>query len=220
MIKKTPRNHIQMKKIVFIALTFCLTFAHAQNAKGLLSEVSSKVKSYDNIVIGFKYALHNTKENVSQETRGEVTLQGNKYFLKLMGTEQLFDGSKLHVIIPEDEEINISSQNGEDGSITPAKMLTFYEEGYSSKMDIVQNVKGRKIQFVKLIPIDSNSELKEILLGVDQQTKHIYKMILAQKNGTNITITVNSFKTNQPLSKALFTFNESKYPNYYINRLD
>lgn len=210
-----------MKKILFIALTFCLTFAQAQSAKGLLAEVSQKVKNYDNIVIGFKYALNNPSENVSQETRGEVTLQGNKYVLNLMGTEQLFDGKKLHIIIPEDEEINISTQNEDDkSSITPAKMLTFYEEGYTSKKDIVQNVNGRKIQFVKLIPIDTNSELKEILLGVDQQTKHIYKMILAQKNGTNITITVSSFKTNQPLSKTLFVFDESKYQNYYINRLD
>ncbi|HEU4496030.1 MAG TPA: outer membrane lipoprotein carrier protein LolA, partial [Flavobacterium sp.] len=28
------------------------------------------------------------------------------------------------------------------------------------------------------------------------------------------------FKTNQPLSKNQFTFAESKYPNYYINKLD
>ena len=40
------------------------------------------------------------------------------------------------------------------------------------------------------------------------------------KNGTKTTLTVNSFKTNQPLSKNHFTFTKSKYPNYYINKLD
>jgi hypothetical protein len=40
------------------------------------------------------------------------------------------------------------------------------------------------------------------------------------KNGTKTSIVVNSFKTNQPLSKNQFTFVESKYPNYYINKLD
>ncbi len=193
----------------------------AQNAKSLLDEVSQKVNSYTNIVISFKYTLNNPVENVSQETRGDVTLQGNKYLLNLMGTKHMYDGKKLHVIVPEDEEINISSQNEEDdGSITPSKMLTFYEEGYSYKMDIVQDVKGRKIQYVKLIPIDSKSDLKEILLGIDKQTKHIYKMIQKQNNGTNVTFTVHSFKTNQPLSKTLFIFDESKFENYYINRLD
>ncbi len=210
-----------IKKIILLVFLFGITAIQAQTAKELLDEVSKKVKSYDNIVIGFKYTLNNPAENVSQETRGDVTLKGNKYLLNLMGTEQMYDGKKLHVIIPEDEEINISSQDEEDdNSITPSKMLTFYEEGYSYKMDIVQDVKGRKIQYVKLTPIDSKSDLKEILLGIDKQTKHIYKMIEKQNNGTNITITVNSFKTNQPLSETLFVFEESKYENYYINRLD
>ncbi|WP_108803085.1 outer membrane lipoprotein carrier protein LolA [Aquimarina sp. Aq107] len=208
-------------RIFFLVVTLFIANTQAQDAKKLLDEVSTKVKSYDNIVIGFKYALNNPAENVSQETRGDVTLLGEKYLLNLMGTEQMYDGKKLHMIVPEDEEINISSQSAEDeSSVTPSKMLTFYEDGYTSKLDIVQDVQGRKIQFVKLVPIDSNSELKEILLGIDKQTKHIYKLILMQNNGTNITITVNSFKTNQPLSKTLFVFDESKYANYYINRLD
>ncbi len=89
-------------------------------------------------------------------------------------------------------------------------------------MDIVQNVKGRKIQFVKLTPIDSNAEIKDILLGIDVQTKHIYKPIQTDAKGTKYTLTVNSFKTNQPLSKTLFTFDEAKYKDdgYYINKLD
>ncbi|KAA1246912.1 outer membrane lipoprotein carrier protein LolA [Aquimarina sp. RZ0] len=210
-----------IKKIVFVIVTLFITNIYGQDAKQLLNEVSSKVKSYDNIVISFKYTLNNPAENISQETRGDVTLDGDKYVLNIMGTKQMYDGKKLHVIVPEDEEINISTISDEDeDNVTPAKMLTFYEKGYTYTMDIVQNVQGRKIQFIKLIPIDSKSELKEILLGIDKQTKHIYKMILMQNNDTNITITVNNFKTNQPLSKTLFVFDESKYENYYINRLD
>ncbi|QKX07160.1 outer membrane lipoprotein carrier protein LolA [Aquimarina sp. TRL1] len=211
-----------MKKLLLVLfITTGFTTMQAQSAKDFLNEVSAKVKSYNNIVIGFKYAINNPKENVSQETRGDVTLEGEKYILNLMGVKQLFDGKKLHVISPEDEEINISSYSeDDDNSITPSKMLTFYEEGFTYKMDIVQNVNGRKIQFVKLVPIDSKSDLKEILLGVDKQTKNIYKLIQVQNNGTNVTFTVNSFKTNQPLSKTLFTFDKTKYENYYINHLD
>ena len=87
-------------------------------------------------------------------------------------------------------------------------------------MDIVQNVKGRKIQYIKLTPTNAKDARKEILLGIDSQTKHIYNLIEMGKNGTKTTLTVNSFKTNQPLSKNQFTFAQSKYPNYYINKLD
>ncbi|WP_452600276.1 LolA family protein, partial [Pontimicrobium sp. MEBiC01747] len=73
---------------------------------------------------------------------------------------------------------------------------------------------------VKLTPIDSKSEIKYILLGIDSQTKHIYNLIEIGKNNTKTTLTVNSFKTNEPISKSLFTFDESKYSDYYINTLD
>lgn len=212
-----------MKKlsIILIAL-FITTFTQAQDAKSLLKEVSEKVKSYDNIAIDFKYNLNNSKENVNQDTRGDVTLQGDKYVLNMLGTTRIFDGKKIYTIVPEDEEVTISSYNPKDDKeITPSKMLTFYENGYNYKMDIVQNVKGRKIQYVKLMPIDSNAEIKNILLGIDVQTKHIYKLIQTDNQGTKYTLTVNSFKTNLPVSKTLFTFDVAKYKKdgYYINNL-
>jgi len=214
-----------MKKIVLLVLAIGLTsFAQAQNsakAEKLLKEVSQKVKSYNNIVVDFKYVLENTAENIKQETRGDVSLKGELYRLNLMGITRVFDGKKLYTIVPEDEEITISTYNpNEDQGITPSKMLTFYEEGYTYKWDIAQDVKGRKIQYIKLNPIDSNAEIKEILLGIDVQTKHIYNLIQKQDNGTQVTIKVNSFKTNEPLSNNLFSFDESKYAGYYINRLD
>ena len=212
-----------MKKVVTFLLMFMfsITFAQDNDAKNLLNKVSEKVKSYDNIFIDFKYVLQNVAENVNQETRGDVVIQGDKYKLNILGITRIFDGKTLYSISPEDEEVTISTDNSDDeNSITPSKMLSFYEDGYTYKMDIVQNAKGRKIQYVKLTPIDSNSEIKHILLGIDANTTHIYNLIETGKNGTQTTLTVNSFKTNEPLSKTLFTFDESKYKDYYINNLD
>lgn len=214
---------MNMKNIITILLITLTSFtSFSQNkAKNLLNEVSTKVKSYKNISINFKYILENTSENIRQETRGDVVLQGEKYKLNILGVTRLFDGKTLYSISPEDEEISISSNNDEDeNSITPSKMLSFYEEGYTYAMDIVQNIKGRKIQLVKLTPIDSDSEINYILLGIDTQTKHIYNLITIGKNGTKTILTVNSFKTNAPLSKTLFTFDANKYKDYYVNNLD
>ena len=99
-------------------------------------------------------------------------------------------------------------------------MLTFFNKGYKYSWDIIQDVRGRKIQYIKLIPISSRDQRKEVLLGIDVQTKNIYNVIETGKNGTKTTIVVNSFKTNQPVSKNQFTFVKSKYPNYYINNID
>jgi hypothetical protein len=138
-----------------------------------------------------------------------------------MGVTKIFDGKKSYTIVPEDEEITISSLNEKDeNAITPSKMLTFFNTGYKFTWDILQDVKGRKIQYIKLIPTNAKDQRKEILLGIDSQTKNIYNVIEMGKNGTKTTLTVNSFKTNQPLSKNQFTFVASKYPNYYINKID
>ena len=213
-----------MKNLIFITLAIFTLNLQAQSSKkaeALLNEVSSKVKTYDNMVIDFKYSLQNNAANVNQETRGDVSIKGEKYLLNLMGTTQMFDGKKIYTIIPEDEEINISTYiEEEENNITPSKMFSFYEEGYNYEMDVAKNVNGRNIQYVKLTPKDSDAEVKNILLGIDSQTKNIYNLIQTQANNTQITITVKSFKTNQELAKNLFTFEEARYEDFYINRLD
>jgi len=213
-----------MKNIlVTIALLVCFNgfSQESEKAKALLNEVDAKVRSYENISIDFKYALQNSSENVNQVTRGDVTIEGEKYFLNVLGVTRIYDGKTLYTISPEDEEVTISSDNSEDeNTITPSKMLSFYKEGYTFAMDIIQDVKGRKIQYVKLTPIDTNSEIKQVLLGIDAKTKHIYNLIEIGKNGTKTTLTVNSFKTNEPISKSLFKFDKNKYKGYYINKLD
>lgn len=210
------------KRSILLFLLLFTALSYGQNAKDLLNQVSQKVKSYDNIAISFKYLIDLPSQDIRQETRGDVTLQGDKYVLNMMGTTRIFDGKVIHTIVPEDEEVTISAYNpNDDAEITPSKMLTFYEKGYNYKMDIEQNVKGRKIQYIKLTPIDANAEIKSIFLGVDVQTHHIYKLIQTDANDNQFTLTVNSFKTNQPLSKTLFTFDEARYKKegYYINKL-
>ena len=211
-----------MKKFITLLLITLSVNLFAQNkGKALLNEVSEKVKSYENILIDFKYTLENISESIKQETKGDVVMEGEKYRLNILGVTRLFDGKTLYSISTEDEEVTVSSDNeDENDTITPSKMLSFYEDGYMYELDIVQNINGRKIQYVKLIPIDSDSEIKNILLGVDAQTKHIYNLIQIGKNGTKTTLTVNSFKTNEPISKTLFTFDANKYKDFYINKLD
>ena len=222
------KNNTETKNIAknFFLIASLLLFsfsiqAQDKKAKDLLDQVTAKVKSYNNIAIDFKYSLNNSRENINQDSKGNVTMKGNQYVLNFMGVTKIFDGKKTYTIVPEDEEITISTVNEkDDNAITPSKMLTFFNTGYKYNMDILQNVKGRKIQYIKLVPLNSRDQRKEVLLGIDVQTKHIYNLIEVGKKGTKTTLTVNSFKTNQPLSKNQFTFVKSKYPNYYINNLD
>ena len=116
-----------MKKLITIVFILLVSlFGFSQNkGKDLLNEVSTKVKGYDNISIDFKYILENTDENIKQETRGDVVLEGEKYKLNILGITRLYDGKTLYTISPEDEEVTITkASEEEEGTITPSKMLT------------------------------------------------------------------------------------------------
>lgn len=211
------------KTLLLIVLFLGLTTVFAQNeqkAEQLLDEVSTKMTTYETLYIEFRNNLDNNSENVHQVTKGNASLKGDLYSVNFLGATTVFDGKNTHTIIPEDEEVNISEPSEED-DITPAKFFSFYKDGYNYKWDILQNVNGRKIQFVKLIPIDSDSELKYVLLGVDLKTKHIHKLIQTGKNGTDITLTIVKFKTNIELPSKMFEFNRKKYEDdgYIINDL-
>jgi hypothetical protein len=213
-----------MKQRITLLALLIVTSLFSQNSKPaetLLNEVYSTSQNYENISVDFKYVLENDSEDIKQETRGDVIMKGDKYVLNVLGITRLFDGKKLYTISPEDEEVTVSSDNSEDeNNMTLSKMMSFYKDGYNYNMDIIQNVEGRKIQFVKLNPIDTNAEVKDIYLGIDLNTKHIYKLIEIGVNGTKTTLIVNSFKTDEPISETLFTFDQNKYKDYYINNLD
>ena len=213
-----------MKKLAFILIGLLSFSAFSQNsneAKTLLDEVAKKVEAYENIYIEFNHKFDNTDADIHQETKGSVTLKSDLYHLNYMGTEQIFDGKKIYLIIHEDEEVIIqnSSQNEEE-TLTPSKMFSFYKNGYTYQMGELKNIKGVKIQYVKLTPIDSNSEITSVLIGIDVKTKHIFNVIETGENQTITTLEVRTFKTNQPISEKLFIFDLAKYrdqKNYTIS---
>jgi len=218
-----------MKKITILFLSLCITsISFSQNsaeAKALLDEVSTKMGAYENMYLGFSQTLSNEevgiKEGDEPPIRGEINLQSEKYSLNYLGNKFIYDGAKLYVINNEEKEISITEGDldGDDGFIYPSKLLTFYKEGYNFEMGKSQNINGRKIQFVTLNPIDSDSDIVKVELGIDAKTTHIYKLIQTGANGSKTTFTITKFKSNQTLSENFFKFDQQKYlsQNYTID---
>lgn len=204
-----------------LLLLFLTNLCFAQGydqAKNLLDQVSVQIKSKENIRFAFSYVLENKKEQIRQEMEGDVTLSGDRYKLNFLAAEQLFDGTKIYTIVPENEEITISvAEDEDDVSVNPSKLLSFYEKGYGYEWDIQQRVMGKNIQFIKLLPIENSSEVDYLLLGIDIDRLEVYRLIEVGANGTMTTLTLNNQESNIILPTDYFVFDQNKYPNYYIN---
>jgi outer membrane lipoprotein-sorting protein len=212
---------MKLKKIFLVLSIGLVPVVKAQTsieAQKLLELASKKMESYDNITFEFSYVLNNRVEQINQENSGEVTVADEKYRLNFLDAIQLFDGKTLYTIVPENEEITVTeAEETEDFGINPKELLEFYKEGYDYHWDISQRVKGKKIQFVKLIPTQDDGGIKSLLIGIDTQENHIYKLIEVGDNGTITTLTINNMNVDNPLPENFFVFNASDYPNYYIN---
>jgi len=124
---------MKLVKLAVVALLTVVTSTaqNADKAKKLLDEVTTKAKSYKNITIDFSYSLQNIKENIKQDSKGKVVMQGNMYNLNFMNVTKIFDGKKLYTISPDDEEITISKlEDSDEKAVTPNKLLSFFQTGY------------------------------------------------------------------------------------------
>jgi archaellum component FlaF (FlaF/FlaG flagellin family) len=219
-------KYYTIKKIILLFIVIVLSnniiiSQNSEEAEKLLNKVSENIKSYDNIYINYTYTLFNSEEDINQTNKGSFVTEDDKWKFVMLDVTRIFDGDKLYTISPDDEEVTISTQNPDDEStITPNKMLYFYEEGYNFEMDIVQYIGRKKIQYVKLVPMDSDAEIKYILMGIDVEFNQIYKVIETGLNDTQTTIAIIDFEVNLPLEESLFVFDKEKYNDYYMNILD
>ena len=212
-----------MKKIILLFTLFSLNLVNSQNdirAEKLLNSVSEKIDSSETFKINFTYTLENLIENINQDSDGSIVIKDDNYLLEFMGIKQLCDSKKVYSIVPENEEIIISNiDEDESETIKPSKLLKFYREGYLILWDKKELILEKEIQFVKLIPINSNSDIDYLQLGINISNNDIVKLIEIGKNKTKTILTVNQLQYDIEIDLNFFIFSEEDYPDYYIENL-
>ncbi len=207
-----------MKKYFFIIL-LSISNIYSQidlKAEELLKKVSFNIDNAKNYSINFTYQIDN---NIKQQTKGSVIISKDNYFLDFMGIKQICDSSFIYTIVPENEEVMISEISEEaPQTISPSKILNFYRQGYTFELGESKNENNFKIQYIKLTPIDSSSEVSHLYLGINSNY-NIFKVIEIGKNNSKTILKVNKILYNIDLEKDIFTFDKVKYDGYYIEKI-
>ena len=159
-----------------------------------------------------------SNEKIRQEIEGKATLSKSYYKISFMGITQLFDGSKIYTIIPENEEITITSKSDEsEFDFDLMSMMNYYNDNFDFKYDITQQVESKEIKYVKLIPKKNGDDIKNIFIGIFPNNLNFHKIIQVDLNNTQVTLQISDHKWNVNLSEDYFIFDSENYPNYYIN---
>ena len=212
-----------MKNLLFFLSLFIINTIYGQNdikAENLLNKVSEKIDSAKNYQIDFTYTLENKLEGINQDSKGSVIIENDNFLLDFMGMKQICDSKNIYTIVEENEEVLISSIEDEtEQTIKPSQLLNFYREGYLLIWDKLEINYEEKVQFIKLIPIDSNSEISHLLLGVNVKENNISKLIEIGKNKTKTILKINRIIFNPEIETNTFVFNKEDYKDYYIENL-
>lgn len=215
-----------MKKIIskIVLSTFVIGsvgFAQAQKidakAKKILDDVTANYNSKKNSY--FKFAFGSgINGSVSKTEPGIYYSAGDKYKLKIMETEQIFDGSKIYNINTEDMEVTVAKPNGSSAMFSPINYLTSYRKDYNVAYSGKKTVDGVSADLIKLTPVKANG-LKYIYLYVDSAKKQMLKLEQFGNNKDISIIAIKEYKENQTLDPNMFVFDKNKFKNYLVTEL-
>jgi len=186
-------------------------------AKTILDAISTQYKSKNNVYFKFVYGTGNSKK-ITRTEPGIFYSAKDKYKLKIMGTEQIFDGKKLYNISAEDQEVTVAKPTGNEQMFSPLNYIEEYKKGYNVKYMGKLMVNGVNSDFIKLTPTSKNG-IQEVNLFVNAAKKQIIKVEQFSTDKSVSVIAISDYKENQILSSALFNFDRDQYKNYLVTEL-
>ena len=194
--------------------------AHSQTidskSKSILDDVTRNYKSKKNSYFKFSYSTGNGK--TSQNQTGIFYSDNNRYRLKIMGIEQIFDGNKVYNINDEDKEVTVSKPNDNQTHFSPLSYLDSYKKDYNVKYVGKKTVSGIPVDIITMLPAKNNG-IKSVKLYINTPQKKLIKLEQVSGNNETAVISINNYKENQPLSSSVFTFDKAKYHNYLVTEL-
>ena len=211
-------------KILPIVLIMCYLGVNGQTAgdhdpkaKAILDGVSAKTKTYTAMNIAFKYSMDNKQDNIHESQEGTLLLKGKSYRLKMAGTEMYSDGKTLWTYLVDDEEVQISEPQYEEGTLSPTNIFTIYEKGFKYQYVKEETKDGRTIQLINLFPEDADSKpYHTIKLRVDKAKKQIYSIAIIGKEGDDYTYTILKLDANPKTTLADFKIDKAKHPDVEV----
>lgn len=192
-------------------------------ATALLQKVSEKYKSYKNISSSFKLLVQKPKVKATDDERkltdtltGKILLEGAKFNISINNQQIICDGKNIWTYIPADKEVQVNYFEETDDVFSPAKIFTFYREGYSYQIREKRNIAGKPATVVEMSPVNKKASYFKIDVAIDEVTMQIVESKIYQKNGMRYVYLLSKQTYNSNSSVESFSFDSSKHPGVKV----
>ena len=211
-----------MKKILVLIANLLIisNLAIAQKDKkatAILDEMSKKYQTMKSFSAAFTYGVEGTNAKLTESYKGDVTVKGTKFRLKMAGQEVFANGKDLYTYVKETNECNVTEFNpAEMEELSPTKIYTIYKKGY--KYVFLEEVKegSQFYEIVELSPEDKTSKVAKVQIKVDKKDKSVKSWKVWDKSGKRTVFRVDKFSPNAPADDKIFTFDKKKYPGVEV----
>lgn len=210
-----------MKKIgLLMILVFVLAnTGWAQRDPKALEILDAMSEKYQNIN-AFKaklvYKLENPTERLNETFRGEITVMGDMYRLKIGEQEIINNGTTIWTYLEEVNEVNVDNYYPEDDPMAPGKIYTIYREGYKYTFVEEDKQKGQLVEIIDLEPDNKDEPFFKIRLTIAKEDKTLLDYTVFDKNGNRYLWTVSDFDPSLKLTASHFEFDPSQYKDVEI----
>lgn len=204
-----------MKKSIITIFTLFLSLGiFAQTSAESRSIVDKTYKDYissDGIKLSFTLTTIDSQGQEYDTQKGKASVKGDKFHLETTDMDVWFDGKTQWVLLKSIKEVNVSNpSDSELASISPLALLGLYREGYVLKSPISKSLKNRSVYQINMIPVNGNTEFKDITVYIDKTSSRLLQAEFTMKNNMKSKIDITDYNDNYKFSDSDFVFDTTK----------
>lgn len=198
---------------VLLIATTCLSQGNDPEAKKILDQASSKIKSYKTIKAVFTLQLEDAQGVSQGSKKGTVYMKGNRYHVQITGQEIYSDGKTIWTLDKSANEVTITKVDPGSNTMSPQRLLTnFYDKDFLYKVNGEQKLGDKTVVEIEMTPTDKTQNFHKIYLYVDKKTHLVTSGKFLDKSNSKYIYTINSLIGDLNLTDASFIFDKTKYP--------
>lgn len=192
-----------------------LTTARAQGDKkstAILDAMSNKYQKIKSFKAVFTYTPDGGKP-----LKGDATVKGTKFRLKMAGQEIFNDGKLMATYIKETNEVNLQDFDpSAGGDLDPTRIYSAYKKGFKYAYLNEKKEGAKTFDVVELTSTGKNSQVDKVQIEVSKADNSINSWKIFQKNGQKVTYKVEQFQPDVTVADNFFTFNAKQFPGVEV----